>query len=154
LSLVQTIPISTSNYEIEVTSDDLLYMSPLLLFSVSIIPNLYFFNNEFGRESFMLTKKLYNSVTEYKNIESENYAGHEQTSNNSNKGKPKAQNDLNNYFKSIKEKYTKLNSSFSRKRQRPNLLPSSSSKAKKTNLQNNNSTSQTDNSLTNNFFKP
>ncbi|CAG8732674.1 7315_t:CDS:1, partial [Racocetra persica] len=82
-----------------------------------------------------------------------NYAGHEQTFDNLNKRKAKAQNDLNNYLESIKKKYTKLNSSLFRKRQRPSLLPSSSSKAKKTNLQNNNSTPQTDNSLTNNFLQ-
>ncbi|RIB26565.1 hypothetical protein C2G38_2266581 [Gigaspora rosea] len=178
LTLVQTIPISTSTDEIEITPDNLPHSPPLLLYSAPVVSNSYFSDNEFGRESFMLSKKLYNGVTGYKNIESEviifytnqtnrydtlknnlkktvlsvigrfkvgtrkmhhiiafdiewNYAGAEQSSNNSNKGKAKAQDDINNHLENIEEKYAKL-SSPSRKRRGTNLLPTSSSKTQRT----------------------
>ncbi|CAG8751897.1 9280_t:CDS:2, partial [Dentiscutata erythropus] len=120
LTLVQTILISTSNDEIEITPDDLPYSSSLLLFFAPVVSNTHFSNNKFGRESLMLSKKLYNGVTGHKNIETEiivsytnqngrynalkdnlkktNYASNEQTSNNSNKAKAKAQSDINDYF--------------------------------------------------------
>ncbi|CAG8676097.1 1471_t:CDS:2 [Dentiscutata erythropus] len=165
---------------IEITPDDLLYLSSLLLFFASIISNTHFSNNEFGKKSFMLSKKLYNGITGYKNIETKmivsytnqnsqyntlkdnlkktvlavigrlkigtkkmlhiiatdiewNYVSNKQTSDNLNKAKAKAQGDINDYLESIEEKYTKLNSSSSRKRQHSNLPPTSLSKAQKTN---------------------
>ncbi|CAG8761343.1 42493_t:CDS:2, partial [Gigaspora margarita] len=166
LTLIQTVPISTSSNEIEITSDDLPYTPPLLLFSVPVIPNSYFSNNEYGRESLMLYKKLYNGITGYKNIESKvkdwyqkmlyiialdiewNYAGNEQTSDNSNKGKTKAQIDINNHLESIEERYAN-----SRKKQRTNLLPSSPSKPQKTDPQPNNSTPQNNKSLAKKFLQ-
>ncbi|CAG8612817.1 13979_t:CDS:2 [Dentiscutata erythropus] len=203
LTLIQTVPISTSTDDVEITPDDLPYTSPLLLFSAPVVPNSHFSNNEFGRESLMLSKKLYNGVTGHKNIESEvivsytnqngrynalkdnlkktvlsvigslkigakkmlhiiatdiewNYAGNEQTSDNSNKGKAKAQNDLNNHLESIEEKYTKLNSP-SKKRQRTNLPTPLPSKTQKTDPQNEpqNNTSKPPNnkSLNDNFLQ-
>ncbi|CAG8604132.1 39340_t:CDS:2 [Gigaspora margarita] len=79
LTLVQTIPISTSTDEIEITPDNLPHSLPLLLYSAPVISNSYFSNNEFGRESFMLSKKLYNGVTGHKNIESEPLISNETT---------------------------------------------------------------------------
>ncbi|CAG8816443.1 30849_t:CDS:2 [Gigaspora margarita] len=81
LTLVQTIPISTSTDEIEITSDNLSNSLPLLLYSVSIVFNSYFSDNEFA------------SDIEW------NYAGTEQFFNNSNKEKAKAQDDINNHLK-------------------------------------------------------
>ncbi|CAG8699293.1 27505_t:CDS:2 [Dentiscutata erythropus] len=200
LTLIKTIPISTSNDEIKITPGDLLYSSLLLLFSASVIPNTHFSNNKFGKESLMLSKKLYNGATSYKNIETEiivsytnqnsqynvlkdnlkktvlsvirrlkigakkmlhiiatdikwNYASNEQTSDNSNKVKAKAQGDINDHLESIKEKYTKLNSFSSKKKQCSNLLPTSSSKVQKTDPQSNNSKTQNDKSLANNFLQ-
>ncbi|CAG8552288.1 21978_t:CDS:1, partial [Racocetra persica] len=66
----QTVPISTSD-EIELTPSDLPHASPLLLYSAFIISDFYFSNNDLGIESLMLSKKLYNSITRNKNIESE-----------------------------------------------------------------------------------
>ncbi|RIB20430.1 hypothetical protein C2G38_2179366 [Gigaspora rosea] len=56
--------------KIEITPDDLSHSLPLLLYSAPVISNSYFSDNEFGRESFMLFKKLYNGVTSHINIES------------------------------------------------------------------------------------
>ncbi|CAG8727781.1 26084_t:CDS:2, partial [Racocetra persica] len=109
-----------------------------------------FSNNDLGIESLMLSKKLYNGITRNKNIKLEviifysnqnghyntlknnlkktvlsNYASNEQSPETSNKEKGKAQNNINNYLDTIKEKYAKLSSSPSRKRQQSNLLTTS-----------------------------
>ncbi|CAG8757995.1 23707_t:CDS:2 [Dentiscutata erythropus] len=141
LTLVQTVLISTSSDEIEITPDDLSYSSSLLLFSASVISNFHFSNSEFGRESLMLSKKLYNGITGYKNIESEviNYASNEQTSNNTNKEKAKAQSDINDHLE--EKNNTQI------------LLPTSPSKPQKTEPQKNNPKLQNNKSTTDNFYK-
>ncbi|KAF0491439.1 hypothetical protein F8M41_021818 [Gigaspora margarita] len=78
-----------------------------------------------------------------------NYAGAEQSSNNSNKEKAKAQDNINNHLKSIEEKYAKL-SSPSRKRRGTNLLPTSFSKTQRTSSEPQNDKPQPDNPKNNN----
>ncbi|CAG8846025.1 28037_t:CDS:2, partial [Racocetra persica] len=132
--------ISTSD-DFKITLNYFSHTLLLLLFSASVIPDSYFSSNKLGLESFMLAKKLYNSVNSHKNVESEvivsytnqnghydmlknnlkrtvlsNYAGNEQSSDTPTKGKEKAQNNINNHLETIEEKYTKLNFSPSQKR--------------------------------------
>ncbi|CAG8578140.1 25303_t:CDS:2 [Dentiscutata erythropus] len=70
ISLVQTISISSSDNEDILTPLDLPRSSPLLLFSVPIIQGSYHSNNGRGRESFILSKHLYNGITNSKHIPS------------------------------------------------------------------------------------
>ncbi|CAG8717324.1 14857_t:CDS:2, partial [Racocetra persica] len=143
----QTIPISISD-KIKLTPSDLFHASPLLLYSTPVIPDFYFSNNDLGIESFILSKKTlqwchwkqkYRVRIGTKKmlhiIASDikwNYASNEQSPETSNKEKEKAQNDINNHFDTIEEKYAKLSSSFLRKRKQSNLLTTSfSSKTQK-----------------------
>ncbi|CAG8521042.1 5668_t:CDS:2, partial [Dentiscutata heterogama] len=159
LTLIQTVPISISNDEIEITPDDLPYSSPLLLFSAPVISNSHFSNSEFdnlkktvlsviGRLNIGAKKMLHIIATDIE----WNYVGNEQISDNLNKEKAKAQGDINNYLEGIKEKYAKLNSFPSRKRQCTNFPPPSPSKTQKTEPQNNNSNPQNNKSPTDNFL--
>ncbi|CAG8735051.1 21266_t:CDS:2, partial [Gigaspora margarita] len=66
--LIQTVPISFSNDTYVLTSTDLPYSSPMLQFSAPVVQNSYHPNNEGGRESFMLTRRLYNGVTNNKHV--------------------------------------------------------------------------------------
>ncbi|CAG8741414.1 14650_t:CDS:1, partial [Dentiscutata erythropus] len=52
------------------TYDNLLNSLPLLLYSAMAIPGSYLSNNNRGRESFMLARRLYNGITNTKNISS------------------------------------------------------------------------------------
>ncbi|CAG8551161.1 15551_t:CDS:2, partial [Dentiscutata heterogama] len=144
LTLIQTVPISTFNNGIEITLDDLPYLSSLLLFSAPVIPN-----STFPITNLIGAKKMLHIIAT--DIEW-NYVSNEQTSNNLNKAKAKAQGDINNHLEGIEEKYAKLNSFPSRKRQHANFLPASLSKTQKTELQNNNSKPQNDKSPTDNFL--
>ncbi|KAF0385401.1 hypothetical protein F8M41_011471 [Gigaspora margarita] len=70
VALIQTIPISFSDNEYVLTSDNLPYSSPLLLFSAPVVQGSYCPDNEGGRESFVLTRRLYNGVTNNKYVPS------------------------------------------------------------------------------------
>ncbi|RIB13498.1 hypothetical protein C2G38_2197726 [Gigaspora rosea] len=121
-TLVQTVPIFTSTNEIEITPDDLPHSPPLLLYSAPVVSNFYFSDKEFGRENFMLSKKLYNGVTGHKNIESE-------------------------LLEDLKSEQGK---SSSRKRKETNLLPTSFSKTQRTSSKPQNNKPQSDNPKNNN----
>ncbi|CAG8755275.1 16296_t:CDS:1, partial [Gigaspora margarita] len=69
--LVQTVPIFSSHNGSACTPDDLPYAFPLLMYSAPTITNFYKANNNVGRQSFMLSKKLYNPVTGQKAINSD-----------------------------------------------------------------------------------
>ncbi|CAG8751440.1 11299_t:CDS:2, partial [Dentiscutata erythropus] len=67
ISLVQTVPISFSSKYI-LTPSDLPHSLPLLLFSTPIIQGSYYPATNRGKESFMLSKCLYNSITNNKHV--------------------------------------------------------------------------------------
>ncbi|CAG8526147.1 6691_t:CDS:2 [Scutellospora calospora] len=70
VTIIQSVPVSYSNDEYTLTSEDLLNSSPLLLYSASVVLNSYIPDNNGGRESFMLARRLYNGVTNNKQIDS------------------------------------------------------------------------------------
>ncbi|KAF0488009.1 hypothetical protein F8M41_022434 [Gigaspora margarita] len=70
IALIQTIPVLFSDTECVLTSSDLLYSLLLLLFSAPIVQGSYCPDNEGGRESFILTRRLYNGVTNNKHVPS------------------------------------------------------------------------------------
>ncbi|CAG8658512.1 7337_t:CDS:2 [Gigaspora margarita] len=69
LGLIQTIPV-TSTSDSPCSSKDLPNAFPLLLYTAPVVTNSYKFNNNIERESFMLSKKLYNPVNRQKGIDS------------------------------------------------------------------------------------
>ncbi|CAG8495687.1 9882_t:CDS:2 [Dentiscutata heterogama] len=71
LSLIQTIPLSSPQHDSTCAPEDLPLAFPLLLYTAPAITNSYKFNDTIGRQSFMLSKKLYNPVTDQKAIESD-----------------------------------------------------------------------------------
>ncbi|RHZ80143.1 hypothetical protein Glove_139g15 [Diversispora epigaea] len=70
VTLIQTVPISYSSDDSTNTQEDLPYSSPLLIYSAPALTNSYKSNDEIGRHSFLMSKKLYNGVTGKKNVES------------------------------------------------------------------------------------
>ncbi|RHZ48673.1 hypothetical protein Glove_543g104 [Diversispora epigaea] len=126
VTLIQTVSISYSSDDFTNTQEDLLYSSPLLIYSAPALTNSYKSNDEIGRHSFLISKKLYNRVT---NIEW-NYAGNigkSQSLHFSNKGKTKSHEDLDNQLNIIDEKYAKINSESLKKRKLNNFIPKSKS---------------------------
>ncbi|CAG8791649.1 7979_t:CDS:1 [Gigaspora margarita] len=69
LSLIQTVPLSSPQRDSTCALKDLLYTFPFLLYTAPALTNSYKVNDAIGRQSFMLLKKLYNSVTNQKGIE-------------------------------------------------------------------------------------
>ncbi|CAG8675329.1 21296_t:CDS:2, partial [Racocetra persica] len=145
--LIQTVPVSFSNDTYILTSSDLLYSSPLLLFSAPVVQSSYHPDNEGGRESFMLTRRLYNGITNNKHVPSnviisyvnENnhynaiphivasdiewtYSNNEsQSSSTSGKEKSRSYEELDNQLDSIEEKYATLSSQPSQKKSKLSL---------------------------------
>ncbi|CAG8833638.1 8313_t:CDS:2, partial [Gigaspora margarita] len=70
VALIQTVPVLFSNTEYAFTSADLSYSSPLLFFSASVVQSSYCSDNEGEKESFILTRRLYNSITNNKYVPS------------------------------------------------------------------------------------
>ncbi|RIB07425.1 hypothetical protein C2G38_2214509 [Gigaspora rosea] len=70
LGLIQTVPLSSPQRDSTCAPEDLPYTFPLLLYTAPVLTNSYKVNNAIGRQSFMLSKKLYNPVTNQKGIES------------------------------------------------------------------------------------
>ncbi|CAG8503623.1 17202_t:CDS:2 [Dentiscutata heterogama] len=70
VTIIQSVPVSYSDDKYTLTQEDLPNSSPLLLYSAPIVPNLYIPDNNGGRESFMLARRLYNGVTNNKQIDS------------------------------------------------------------------------------------
>ncbi|CAG8746689.1 14148_t:CDS:2, partial [Dentiscutata erythropus] len=68
ISLVQTVPISFSDNEYILTPPDLSHSSSLLLFSAPVVQGSYHPATNGGRESFMLSKHLYNGITNNKQV--------------------------------------------------------------------------------------
>ncbi|KAF0474823.1 hypothetical protein F8M41_024641 [Gigaspora margarita] len=69
VGFIQTILISSSS-DSSCSSEDLLYAFPLLIYTAPAVTNSYKLYNNIGRQSFMLSKKLYNPVNGQKGIES------------------------------------------------------------------------------------
>ncbi|CAG8849019.1 33970_t:CDS:2, partial [Gigaspora margarita] len=69
--LVQTVPVFSFHNGSACTPDDLPYAFPLLIYSAPTITNSYKANNNVGCQSFMLSKKLYNTITGQKAIDSD-----------------------------------------------------------------------------------
>ncbi|KAF0437172.1 hypothetical protein F8M41_004474 [Gigaspora margarita] len=70
VTLVQTVPISSSEEDYVLTPEDLLSSSPLLIYSAAVVADSYIPDNQGGRESFMMARQLYNRVTNNRNVES------------------------------------------------------------------------------------
>ncbi|CAG8720065.1 10409_t:CDS:2, partial [Dentiscutata erythropus] len=70
ISLVQTVSISFFDNEYILTPPDLPRSSPLLLFSAPVVQGSYHPATDGGRESFMLSKRLYNGVTNNNHVHS------------------------------------------------------------------------------------
>ncbi|RIB00743.1 hypothetical protein C2G38_2300642 [Gigaspora rosea] len=70
ITLVQTVPISSSEGDYVLTPEDLLSSSPLLIYSAAVIADSYIPDNQGGRKSFMIARLLYNGVTNNRNVES------------------------------------------------------------------------------------
>ncbi|CAG8458693.1 12484_t:CDS:2, partial [Gigaspora margarita] len=68
ITLVQAVPISSSEGNNVLASEDLPNSPFLLTYTATIVSDSYIPDNQCGRESFALAKKLYNSVTNNKNI--------------------------------------------------------------------------------------
>ncbi|CAG8743990.1 7466_t:CDS:1, partial [Dentiscutata heterogama] len=69
--LIQTILLSSSQHDSTCAPEDLPLAFPLLLYTALAVTNSYKFNNTIEKQSFMLSKKLYNLVTGQKAIESD-----------------------------------------------------------------------------------
>ncbi|CAG8617006.1 7782_t:CDS:2 [Dentiscutata erythropus] len=52
------------------TPEDLPSSSPLLIYTATVVPDSYIPDNQGGRESFVMARRLYNGVTNNKNVES------------------------------------------------------------------------------------
>ncbi|CAG8471451.1 15677_t:CDS:2 [Dentiscutata erythropus] len=146
LTLIQTVPISFFANDTLLTPKDLLYASPLLLFSAPILQNS-FLSLDGNKECFILTKRLYNGVNNHKNIETKITVSYDNSNNrydiiknNIKKtvmsvigqlkiGKKNTlhiiASDIKWNYASIEEKYTAMNSL--NKRQRVNLTSTSRS---------------------------
>ncbi|CAG8854955.1 34298_t:CDS:2, partial [Gigaspora margarita] len=70
VTIIQSVPVFYSDDEYTLTQEDLPNSSPLLLYSASVVPNSYIPNNNGGRESFILARRLYNGVTNNKQVDS------------------------------------------------------------------------------------
>ncbi|CAG8681759.1 15894_t:CDS:2 [Dentiscutata heterogama] len=148
VTIIQSVPVSYSDDEYTLTQEDLPNSSPLLLYSAPLVPNSYISDNNGGRESFMLARRLYNRVTNNKQIDSkvivlylnENNrynalknnlkrttypTSDPQTSNTSSSRTTSSQGELDTQLENIEEKYAALTSQFPQKRQRINLQNSS-----------------------------
>ncbi|KAF0508522.1 hypothetical protein F8M41_018746 [Gigaspora margarita] len=131
VSLIQTVPIFAQS-DLLCTPEDLPYAFPLLIYLAPAVTNSYKSNNDIGRHSFILSKKLYNTVTGQKGIDSDAtclmqmqmavmirleivlkrlsypYASNEpQLSNSSLNGKSKSCKEFNNQLDVIEEQYSK-----------------------------------------------
>ncbi|CAG8729677.1 28790_t:CDS:2 [Dentiscutata erythropus] len=149
LTLIQTVPISSSANNALLTPEDLSYASPFLLFSAPILQNS-FLSLDGNKECFILTKRLYNGVNNHRNIEAKITVSYDNlnnqydaiknnikktvmsvigqlkiASNVSSEGKQKSKQDFNTLLESIEEKYVAMNSL--NKRQRVNLTSTSRS---------------------------
>ncbi|RIB23873.1 hypothetical protein C2G38_2170036 [Gigaspora rosea] len=71
LSFIQTVPLSSPQTDSDCVPEDLPYIFPLLIYSAPAVTNSYKSNDAVERQSFMLSKKLYNPVTGQKGIESD-----------------------------------------------------------------------------------
>ncbi|KAF0504550.1 hypothetical protein F8M41_019496 [Gigaspora margarita] len=69
IALVQTVPISCSKGDHILVPEDLPDSSSLLIYTASVVPNSYIPDNRGGCESFIMARRLYNSVTNNKNID-------------------------------------------------------------------------------------
>ncbi|RIB02240.1 hypothetical protein C2G38_2228372 [Gigaspora rosea] len=69
ISLIQTVPIFFQA-DSSCTPEDLSYAFSLLIYSAPAVTNSYKSNNNIGRQSFMLSEKLYNAITGQKGIDS------------------------------------------------------------------------------------
>ncbi|RIB27450.1 hypothetical protein C2G38_2029369 [Gigaspora rosea] len=70
VTLVQSVSISFSEGDYVLTPEDLLSLSPLLIYSAAVVTDSYIPDNQGGRESFMMARQLYNGVTNSRNMES------------------------------------------------------------------------------------
>ncbi|RIB01583.1 hypothetical protein C2G38_2230399 [Gigaspora rosea] len=121
LGLIQTVPLSSPHRDSTYAPEDLPYSFPLLLYTAPALANLYKINDAIGRQSFMLSKKLYNSVTNQKSIESDwSYATNDPKSSNQSSIKSK---ESDKQLDLIEEQYI---SQTSNKRARTSIFSSSS----------------------------
>ncbi|KAF0524632.1 hypothetical protein F8M41_015086 [Gigaspora margarita] len=112
--LVQTIPVFSFHNGSACTPNDLPYAFPLLMYSAPTITNSYKANDNVGRQSFMLSKKLYNPVTGQKAINSDvivsytnSYPSNEsQSSSLIMNAKLKTHKELNSQLDLIEEQYS------------------------------------------------
>ncbi|CAG8733552.1 28732_t:CDS:2, partial [Racocetra persica] len=118
------ISISTNN-DVELIYDDLLWSEPILIYSLPTVPNSYI-DNDKGRKSFKLLRKSYNGVTGYRNLDSNMIVSYNNEHDN-----------FNNQLDSIEEKYIKKKSA-SNKHIRTNLPVASFSKVSKNDKLSNN----------------
>ncbi|CAG8561603.1 1946_t:CDS:2, partial [Cetraspora pellucida] len=68
--MIQSVTVSYSNDEYNLTSEDLSNSSLLLLYLASVVLNSYIPDNNESRESFMLARRLYNEITNNKLVDS------------------------------------------------------------------------------------
>ncbi|CAG8719850.1 16541_t:CDS:2, partial [Racocetra persica] len=157
LCLIQTIPISSPHPDFQCTPEDLPYAFSLLLFTTLAITNSYKINTSIGRQSFMLSKKLYNPVTSQKGIESDVIVSYTNPNRHYNSLKDslkksvvsavgrlklnltkKSAKEFNSHLDIIKEQYATINSQTSNKKRKVTLFSSvsksSSDKAPATDL--------------------
>ncbi|CAG8719023.1 7189_t:CDS:2, partial [Dentiscutata erythropus] len=148
--LIQTIPISSSS-DSSCSPEDLLYSFSLLIYTTPAVTNSYKFNDNIGRQSFMLSKKLYNLVNGQKGLESNiivfytnangrydslkeslkksvisaSYAMVDAKSSlYSSNTKAKSSEEFNNQLDIIEEQYVTMNFQPSNKRKRGGFFPS------------------------------
>ncbi|CAG8774511.1 28548_t:CDS:2, partial [Gigaspora margarita] len=136
--LVQTVPVFSSHNGSACTSDNLSYAFLLLIYSAPTITNSYKANGNVGRQSFMLSKKLYNPVTGQKAINSNvivsytNVNGHydslrdkiewsypsneSQSSSLTMNAKLKTRKELNSQLDLIEEQYSTMGSQVFKRR--------------------------------------
>ncbi|CAG8764086.1 5552_t:CDS:2, partial [Racocetra persica] len=128
VTLIQAILISYFPNDTSIIPEDLSYSFSLMIYSAAAVTNSFQSNDEVGRHSFMMFRRLYNRVTSKKNIESNviNYVSNineSQTSSSSNKGKEKLCDKLDNQLDLIEEKYAKMDTQSSKKRKLNNYIP-------------------------------
>ncbi|RIB03779.1 hypothetical protein C2G38_2224080 [Gigaspora rosea] len=80
LTLIQTVPISSSTNDDTLLPEDLPYTSPLLLFSAPVLHNSFLSLGK-GRECFILSKRLYNGVNNHRNIDAKITVSYDNSNN-------------------------------------------------------------------------
>ncbi|CAG8850633.1 30886_t:CDS:2, partial [Gigaspora margarita] len=80
LTLIQTVPVSSSANDALLIPEDLPYASPLLLFSAPVFQNS-FLSLDGSKECFILSKRLYNGVNNHRNIEAKITVSYDNSNN-------------------------------------------------------------------------